>query len=222
MILVGNDIVDLASPFSFRKSRNSKFINRVLTTNEKVVFHSDQVTDTLLWTYWAAKESAFKVVSKIEPKVSSSPRKYEVSFDSDTKSSTKTGVVDTPVKRVHFCANSYISCGKEWIHCVSSSKALGLGPDIVYNAIRIDHLYNYHFSCSTKNESNYVRKIAGKKMAELLSVYAENITFRKNDHVGEQAYPKVYLQDKKTKIDVSFSHDGRFVAYAFCLNDSFF
>ncbi|KPA12095.1 holo-[acyl-carrier-protein] synthase [Candidatus Magnetomorum sp. HK-1] len=218
MIHVGNDIVDLASPFAHGKCRDQKFVNRVLTNKEQKVIQGGQFDNRLLWTYWAAKESAFKVISKIQPNVSSSPRNYEVSFDGDTQLSKQTGVVNTPVSHVHFCANTYVSSGKEWIHCVGSSKELDNGSDIVYRAKQIDHLFDYHFSHASKNESSHVRKVAGKKIAELLSESPKDVVFRKNAHKGEQPYPKVYLQDRKTNIDVSFSHDGRFVAYAFCLN----
>ncbi|MBF0452143.1 MAG: 4'-phosphopantetheinyl transferase superfamily protein [Candidatus Magnetomorum sp.] len=219
MIHVGNDIVDLASPFTFEKSRDSKFVNRVLTQKEQAVIdQSAQNADRLLWAHWAAKESAFKVVSKIQSNVSSSPRKYDVSFIANTQSYQLQGMVNTPVECVYCLVHFYKTCGKEWIHCIGSSKPLGSGSEIVYRAAKIDHLFDCHFSRASEKQSRHVRKMAGKKIAEFFSEQPENISFQKNIHQGEQPYPEVYIYKKKTNIDVSFSHDGRFVAYAFCLN----
>ena len=217
---VGNDIVDLESPFANGKSKDKRFINRVLTTKEQEIVQGKQFDDYLLWSHWAAKESAFKVVSKIKPDVSSSPKKYEVYFDKVKQFSIQKGVVYTPVKKIHVCVHRNMIYGNKWIHCVGSSRQIDLETAIFYREEQIDHLFDYNFAHASKKESSYVRKIAGKKISQILSESSENIEFKKNVQPGKHSYPEVFIKNRKTNIDISFSHDGKFVAYAFCLNQN--
>jgi phosphopantetheine--protein transferase-like protein len=216
---VGNDIVDLASPFTQGKSKDRRFINKILSLSEQSVLKWDYFTDHHLWAYWAAKESAFKVVSKIHADISSSPKKYDVCFDDQevahdqwSQKSVLTAMVKTPVQWV----NVRLYIHKKWIHCIASSHSIDSIPIIFYEVHRIDHLFKFNYSHASKEESGYVRKKAGLKISEQLSIYPELVIFSKNK--GKQTFPEVYVGENKTNIDISFSHDGRFVAYAFSLN----
>ena len=189
-------------------------MNRILTEAEQSAIDWDCFTDQQLWGYWAAKESAFKTVSKLQPNISSSPQKYNVCFDHHdylNALSKRSGIVKTPVKDIYFQIVHY----QKWIHCIASTHLIS-DSAVIHNVHQIDHLFQYHFCHASKNESKYVREVAGHKIAEKLFISPETIIFLKNQ--GKQPFPEVYIGEHKTNIDISFSHDGRFVSYAFIIN----
>lgn len=64
-LLVGNDVVDLADPRCVGRSGDRRFLERILSVEEARRIRSADRPDTLLWLFWAAKEAAYKVVSKL-------------------------------------------------------------------------------------------------------------------------------------------------------------
>jgi phosphopantetheinyl transferase (holo-ACP synthase) len=63
---VGNDVVDLNEPRIAGKSGDQRFIDRVYAESERMLIEGAQEPDLELWTLWAAKEAAYKVVSKVQ------------------------------------------------------------------------------------------------------------------------------------------------------------
>jgi len=61
---LGNDIVDLSDPRHAGKSGEERFLERVFGANERKSIRAAADPDLAVWARWAAKESAFKTVSK--------------------------------------------------------------------------------------------------------------------------------------------------------------
>lgn len=57
---VGIDVVDLTSPRALRGLPKPRTVERVLTDEEKARLADSADPTTLFWSYWAAKEAAFK------------------------------------------------------------------------------------------------------------------------------------------------------------------
>jgi phosphopantetheinyl transferase len=68
---VGNDVVDLDAPTLGGKTGHARFLERVLAPAERDAVLGAQDPHVALWTCWAAKEAAYKVVTKLlgEPPV---------------------------------------------------------------------------------------------------------------------------------------------------------
>lgn len=81
---VGNDIVDLAAPGNPGKSGDDRFCARVFTAEERALITGAPSPDALLWALWAAKEAAYKAVSRGDPAVCSIPRQYRVVINGDS------------------------------------------------------------------------------------------------------------------------------------------
>ena len=67
-IRVGNDVVDLGHPRTRSRPDNDRLPHRVLAPGELERLERTEPgveRDRLLWTHWAGKETAFKVVSKL-------------------------------------------------------------------------------------------------------------------------------------------------------------
>ena len=63
-LVVGNDVVDLSDPRWAHKEGDERFLARVFTPSERRAIEAAPDPARALWAHWAAKEAAFKVVSK--------------------------------------------------------------------------------------------------------------------------------------------------------------
>jgi hypothetical protein len=61
---LGNDIIDLADARSLGKAGNKRFLERVFSEKERADITASGRPDLALWVRWAAKEAAFKSLSK--------------------------------------------------------------------------------------------------------------------------------------------------------------
>ena len=80
MDYVGNDIVDLTAPYVREKSRDVRFVTRVFTKDERNLISGASAPDQVLWSLWAGKETAYKVIQKMNPGITSAPGKYNVAL----------------------------------------------------------------------------------------------------------------------------------------------
>ena len=62
---VGVDVVDLHDPRCRGKEDEPRFLARVLSVEERALVTRSPAPATKLWRLWAAKEAAYKVVSKV-------------------------------------------------------------------------------------------------------------------------------------------------------------
>ncbi len=207
MRLIGNDIVDLKTPDAMGKSRDLRFVRRVLTPGEREMLTRRQHPDALLWAFWAAKEAAYKAVSKAVPDVSSAPRRYSVTIDPPEFAGAASGFVKTP----HGNMRIRVFFHEDNVHCIASDDYSGDLSDIVYGWEEI----TTDGSPVSVRESQAVRKVAGVRLAAHLNCNPGDIRILRQTGPSGQGPPVVYLRDKREPVDISLSHDGRFVAYAF-------
>ena len=62
---VGVDVVDLDDPRCVGKQRDDRFLRRILADAERKRVRESHDPAVTLWRTWAAKEAAYKVISKI-------------------------------------------------------------------------------------------------------------------------------------------------------------
>lgn len=207
MTPVGNDIVDLKTAGALGKAGDRRFVERVLTPGELAVLGRRQYPDALLWAFWAAKEAAYKAISKTVPRVSSAPRRYGVTIDFAKRPDTASGCVTTPCGiapiRIYF--------HKEFIHCIASADCPRGLTDIRYGW---QEIAPGGLPVSVR-ESQAVRKAAIVRIAAFLSCDPDDVRIIRTTGPSGQGPPRVHVRNKSEQIDVSLSHDGRFVAYAF-------
>ena len=78
MPCVGNDVVDLKDAANSGKSRDSRFLKKILTDAEIEYVKNADGPDQALWSLWACKETAYKVIKKILPDIVFAPRQWQV------------------------------------------------------------------------------------------------------------------------------------------------
>ncbi len=217
----GNDIVDLNVPGTINRGGDERFLAKVLTKAEKGVLRQCWDPDRFLWAFWAAKETAFKAVSKTVPKISASPKRYPVVWDrikeigncEDGGSETGTceagiyeGVVETPARPV--AVRAFLSSSH--VHCVGATGGAKGLDDLCFGDARID---SKGIKPSPAKQSQRVRKMARENLAGVLDLLPGDIRIRRNRK--NPGPPRVYINQRKTDISISLSHHGRFAAFAF-------
>jgi hypothetical protein len=208
---VGNDVVDLAAPGNPGKSGDDRFCGRVFTAEERALISGAPQPDALLWALWAAKEAAYKAISRGDPAVCSIPRQYRIEINGDSAlfishgkinralSPFITGRVITPAGELAL----RIALTANWVH------ALAAGSETVLDRLcrRVEALNG------AGDPSAIVRKGLLREVARHLCCPVGDLSVIKDS--GGSGAPGVLFRSRPLAVEVSFSHDGRFTAFAF-------
>ena len=216
---IGNDIVDLKTEDARGKAGDARFMARVFSFAEQAAIHESTHPDALLWAFWAAKEAAYKAVSKAAPGVSSAPGRYPASMDVHYRENSPdngTGQVTTPMGTIPV----RIVFSTEWVHCVAwVGFPKNLRSDSFEASIRYGISYGIREIPPDQRpvwvrESAAARNAAASRIVEVLNIDPDDIRIRRELGPQGPGPPRVYIKGEKTPMDISLSHDGRFAAYA--------
>ena len=204
------------------KSRNARFINRVFTPDEQKLIFDAANQDAILWALWAGKETAYKVISKCYPSVTSVPRLYKVSLHSvetltisgefPSGNNTITGFVDTPYGKVYI----KIFITSDYVHCIGTTSPLEEMDSLVWHVNRISP----DSEAMPDYESTFVRNALKRGLLAYCKRDQEDIDIKREKGCNGLGPPFVCLNGKPVEIDISLSHDGLFTAYAFVDSDA--
>jgi hypothetical protein len=196
---VGNDIVDLNAPGNAGKSRDSRFLDRVFTEGERQRIAGASSPDRLLWMLWAAKEAAYKALSRGSLAVCSIPRRYPVFLDDAepvAEGMPCTGRVATPKGELALV----VVATAQWVHALAAEAR----PDRLCHGVA---LVAGDEDPSSSGRSHFLQTVAG-----LTGCPAEVLAIASNpDGTGA---PRLLFSGRPLDAPFSLSHDGRFTAFA--------
>ncbi|MBU0505643.1 4'-phosphopantetheinyl transferase superfamily protein [bacterium] len=208
---IGNDIVDLHLDQCKDKSKDLRFLNRVFAEKEIKQIQESKNPDRILWSFWAAKETAYKVAKKLDPNTVFSHNKFEVDYESKA---VRFGELIIPVDWVQ---------NKDYIHCLGYHADYGFGFDsIETKVLKIsdlffdgcdEALFSKEEKLSIKSKESFCARFLAKDMLQRQGYIDIEIIRRKT---GMSYGPPMVFQSKKQieDIDVSLSHHGEWVAVA--------
>ena len=202
---VGNDIVDLAAPCNLGKSGDGRFCGRVFTAEERALIAGSPRSDTHLWAFWAAKEAAYKAVSRGDPAVCSIPRQYRVVLETADAAETAArldGKVITPRGEMAL----RIAVTADYVHALAAATE----TDITRLCRRVDRLKGTE---GDADPSAFVRGKLLREIARRLGCPAADLSVVKDP--DDSGVPRVLFRGRVLTAKVSLSHDGRFTAFAF-------
>ena len=229
---VGNDIVDLKEPDNCGKSGDDRFLCRVFTPEERDRIVGAACPDMLLWAFWAAKEAAYKAVSRDDPSICSTPRRYYVVMDDQVVDNTFSDVEDVTGrialdgqdtgKAIDAAAGSegrlagrvitpkgvallWIMMTDEYVHALAVAGNGDLAA-LVHHVDRID------VEKEAGGASAFVRRQLLLEIALRLNCPINDLVIR-NEPLDRGA-PSVFLRGRPLAAEISLSHDGRFTAFA--------
>jgi phosphopantetheinyl transferase (holo-ACP synthase) len=197
--------VDLREPANAEKNKNSRFLKKILTDTEIEFIKSTERSEAALWSFWACKEAAYKVRKKSFPDIPFIPRRWQVVFNK-LQSEYSDGEVIIPGKGSVYIR--YFS-NIQYVHCVGADSSAVL-DQLIWSVEALPEEKEI-------NPSLFLHDCLGEKLANNLSLNFHDIKIRRTKINGEFQQPRVYVSGKETDIDISLSHDGRFVAYAYHL-----
>jgi hypothetical protein len=203
-------VIDLADPGKAGKSRDVRFISRVFTSGERDCIFRSSNPDETLWILWAGKEAAYKAAMKTDPGVCSIPRGYPVELGEENGRPFGVGTVQTPAGPVFL---RVFSSG-DALHVIgtdSSPESLG---GIVVDIASTEQMGAGPVP-SDDEASFLARELLLRRLSECLGRSVSEMEIRRLKGPRGLGPPCLRIHGKPSTLDISMSHDGRFVACAF-------
>jgi phosphopantetheinyl transferase (holo-ACP synthase) len=188
--VIGNDVVDLGDPETHPGAQHARFDERVFSDAEREALAASPDRVRLRWMLWAAKESAFKLAKKRDPRVHFAPRRFEVTIASENIHWVRHEGLSLALRveirsgYVHVIARDEAAAGSV---CVSGVEPVRPGDDARAT----------------------VRSLACTRLSAALGVAASQLSIPRS-----ATPPALRLRGVPLPLDVSLSHHGRFVAFA--------
>ena len=223
---VGNDVVDLEDPRTAGRHEDPRFLGRVLAMAERAELEASDDPFRELWAFWAAKEAAYKVASKLRgsPPVFAHAT-FVVTWTERTPGRWRGHVswedVRVPVE-VHRHGTA--------LHGVATSGTAGAGALAGVEPLgaagaewgeRLDHLLGRF----TAREADAIHSVASaavrvrarQALALALGVDEAALEIVCDPGVTGRRPPRVLLGGDPAPADVSLSHHGGWIAWAVLL-----
>lgn len=207
MSCIGNDVVDWKHPANSNKSRDFRYLKKILTNVEIEIVYNSENPDKVLWSLWACKETAYKAIRKSSAGFSFLPRQWPVRLNGGDKMFTDGEVIIPGVNTV-FVRLFYLPEG--CIHCVGVDNRADL-HEVIWGTESLPECA----SGENNEPSSFARKCLVRKLAGIYKLNFRQLEVRRAKEAGELQPPKLYYGNRETSFDISLSHDGKFVAYAF-------
>ena len=219
-VLVGNDVVDLTAPRATDRHLDERFLGRVFTDAERAGILADDDPSLRLWLGWAAKEAAYKVVSKAlgEPPPFAH-RRFAVTW-----AGPGAGVVRYDATEVRVVVQHAGSEGH--VHVLAHMPRSIEGPARVDRLDRVgapwlaplesllERLTELEGASVHSVSSAAVRIAARADAARLLDVEVGRVEIVCGPGPLGRRPPRVLVDGTPAGVDVSLSHDGPWIAWA--------
>jgi phosphopantetheinyl transferase (holo-ACP synthase) len=194
--MLGNDVVDLREANAHAATRHPRFDARAFTRAERERIATSGAPERLRAIFWAAKEAAYKVARKLDPRTVFAPSRYAVEVDAGLSGS----VVLPDGRRFTLRVRE----DTEFVHACASDRD-EFESDLVCGVAAID--------CERAgDESSRARDFALRELARSLGRPASELSLAKRGRI-----PELYVAGVGAALDVSLSHHGRYAAFACAL-----
>lgn len=196
--MLGNDIVDLADLETQPGAQHPRFDARILNSEEMEFLSRHANPHRVRWTFWAAKEAAYKWLRKQDESVIFSPSSLSVSFLDDALES---GGVEVGHTRLHveWCQRA------DFVHALvfDETTRQSSAPRLVH----VERMGNEEVPA--ERASLRLRELVIAHFAEEFETDASHLRI-----VREGKIPRLEKKGTMLEVDLSFSHHGRYAAFA--------
>ena len=235
---LGNDVVDTLHHGGAAKAQDARFLERVFAPREREAVRSSHDPELSFWIHWVGKEAVFKSASKVlgTPPVFHH-RLFQVAF---TEEGLR-GLLAPPspgaplrllgtgsymdfrfrmsVERRGTCIHAVSWIEREeagdpeiFAECRESSPAAG-GPSSGLQ----DRFSASEWECVTHRASALTRLAARESLASVWDVSEKRLEIRCGPGLPGRRIPSVWLDGEELPADLTLSHHGRFLAWAFLM-----
>ena len=189
--MIGNDVVDLSDPESFRDASHLRFDRRVFTPEEFEALSTDHTDVQRRWILWSAKEAAYKAARRECAGVTFSPARFVVNLNRSLFGSVRVGIRRWPV-RVWIdgnCVHAVVSENESFANTLSGSRRL--------------------MTADLRDPSQGVRRFAIASIAAGLGVSASDLRIEKTNRI-----PHLIVAGEIAPVGLSLSHHGSYAGFA--------
>jgi len=239
VLFVGNDVVDLDEPRTAGRSTDERFVARVFGPDERAAILAATDGDLELWARWAAKETAFKVVSKLigtPPPFAHRAFKVEWTDSTDSTTSAEGTIREGRVTYEGHEVRVAVLLGERNVHAVGFGSpggpperaallprcALLEGPDASWagpmEALEA-RFTDRERDAVRSRQSAAVRLGARADLARVLGVGEDRLEIVCDAGPTSRRPPRVLLDGHRVGADLSLSHDGRWIAWVIWMDD---
>ncbi len=185
--MIGNDIVDLKLALLEDKASNLRWLNKVFVEKEIELIQNSENPNIMLWRLWSMKESAYKVAVKKSGIRAFNPKRLETEI---------LGPWQGRINSVYgvFQVSSWIA--EDYIHSIASDS--------------LDKMaISGQKTAEISDRSTDVRRSLIEHFKECKPHFSE-LNIKMNEEI-----PYLYSANEKLPFDISLSHHGDYIAYAF-------
>ena len=242
---LGNDIVDLVDRRHAGKAGDQRFLERVFTLEEQRTIRASQDPDHTLWILWASKEAAFKTISKSmgTPPTFNHPLFQVTVFGSlDSEGTSKLRLEppkgETPaiehrgeVRYGETLVPVHIEVNGSSLHALSwLADSSGHTPthrwgweelteeEADWRALNESRFSSVEWQCISHRASAMARLAAKRALATSLGTSEDDLEIGCDPGVPGRRIPRVFLKGQPLEVDLSLSHHGRLLAWAFVVD----
>jgi phosphopantetheinyl transferase (holo-ACP synthase) len=203
MNYIGNDIISLNDANNLRSFSDERYIRKILTKNEYIIFKEQILFPYIPYLLWTCKESAFKIAMKKGLNNAFVPQDFEIVYlheDEFSQIHMKTGFIFNGYNKIFLRSkifSSYIST----IACCNFD-------DLTKAKLWVNKTLN-------KDHCEQNRERLKMSIALDYNIVLSSISILKT----ERGIPYLQINQETSLTDISFSHDGEFYSFAYLLNN---
>ena len=238
---IGNDVVDLEHSSLHGKLESRRFLKRVFTKSEQAIIARAGESDIELWCLWACKESAFKAFSKILPNPPAFIHSaFEVSWTrviQEESSCTRVGnvayeglAVSVSVDLSEAVLHAFAWTGHpndtiqgpppaELYHDVARLEEPGALWSAPYPEL-LEQLTSEERAGVHSRESAAARIGVKASIAKTFNLALDHLQVLRPRRSTGRSHPLLILGGKPSSIDISISHHGCWIGWAFLETDN--
>ncbi len=187
--MLGNDVVDLQGDIGCPETRHPRFDRRVFDPAEREALGRSGAPERLRWMLWAAKESAYKALRRIDPEVVFAPASFGVTLEASGEGSVRHASRIQPIPIVV----------QETPSRVHAAASLGAEPWLA----RVGRLL------PGERRGDAARRLAVDTAVQLLDLPAAELRVARRDRM-----PVLTRAQAALPVVLSLSHHGRYAACA--------
>lgn len=218
MPYIGNDVVDLTHPANAQKSMDLRFLKKILTDTEIEQVQNSGNPDERLWSFWACKEAAYKVIQKKTGDAAFVPRRWSVHYRIFSKSVAGCGSFPDHYREGEVAPSGgdpvyfrLFTCGT-YVHCLAADV-----PGAIHQMIARVESFPDEVDDGPADPSSFVRMKLIRSLACDLHRPEQDLRIVRERKDGGLGPPALYIAGAASNIDLSISHDGQYAAYAYII-----
>lgn len=201
--MVGNDVVDLTDSEADASTLHPRFDQRVFTETERAMLGSSPQSARERWALWAAKEATYKLARRLDAGVVFSPSRFAVELaDRTSRSGPRAGQVRCPAGSF----DVWIHEDADHVHAIALLPGTNRGEVLM----AVDRPEWNGELVGPEGPGRAARQLARAHVGAALGLPAAALDVRKRGRI-----PELHLGGSRLEGDLSISHHGAFVAFAY-------